>query len=176
MGSAPTALCLSLLAAPAAARDHVSFDFGWRHRTGLHAPAAPDDPPPKDPYASRAPAEGAKDYDDSSWAVVQLPHDALIGTAPSQVACPDGCSGRSYIPRNVLWYRKAFTIPTEWLGDAYWLDFEGSFRNTTIWINGALVASHACGYTPFRLHLHNLTNVVPGVKSSIAVYVRPPLA
>ena len=55
--------------------------------------------------------------DDSDWQTVQLPHDGLIGNAPSLTACPNGCSGESYIPRHVLWYRKAFTIPQEWKGD-----------------------------------------------------------
>ena len=34
-----------------------------------------------------------------------------------------------------------------------WLEFDGSFRNTTIWINGQLVKRHVCGYTPFRVEL-----------------------
>ena len=54
-----------------------------------------------------------------------------------------------------------------------WLDFEGSFRNTTVWINGALAAQHDCGYTPFRVRLDNLTSVAYGAKSTVAVYVDP---
>ena len=44
---------------------------------------------------------------------------------------------------------------------SYWLDFEGSFRNTTVWVGGQLVATHACGYTPFRVRLDNVTALRP---------------
>jgi hypothetical protein len=45
----------------------------------------------------------------------------------------------------VLWYRKSFAIPAAWAGSAFWLDFEGSFRNTTIWVNGQRQMSHESG-------------------------------
>ena len=56
-----------------------------------------------------------------------------------------------------------------------WLDFEGSFRETSVWINGALAATHDCGYTPFRLRLDNITSVKFGDKTTIAVFVDPAL-
>mmetsp|Transcript_65383 Transcript_65383/g.120535 ORF Transcript_65383/g.120535 Transcript_65383/m.120535 type:complete len:905 (-) Transcript_65383:261-2975(-) len=158
---------------PASCRDVVSFDFGWKHRTGLHEWAKPDDPPPAHPDPGPHPAEAQVDYDQADWAAIQLPHDGLIGAAPSEKACPDGCSGRSYIPRHVLWYRKAFMLPASWAGSTIWLDFEGSFRLTTVWINGVLAASHDCGYTPFRVRLDNITTVKLGQKNTIAIFVDP---
>ena len=86
-------------------RDVVSFDFGWQHRPGLSSWAGPDDRPPtwNAIYSYLAtndnhPAEATVGYNDSDWLNVQLPHDGLIAAAPSQTACPDGCSGKSYIP------------------------------------------------------------------------------
>ncbi|KAL1520787.1 hypothetical protein AB1Y20_022351 [Prymnesium parvum] len=166
-------LLLTLSLSRALARDVVSFDFGWKHRPGLHSWAAPDDPPPADPLPSAHPAEAAPSYDDEGWLDVQLPHDALVGAAPSLAACPDGCSGGSYLPRHVLWYRKTFRLPREWQGSAIWLDFEGSFRLTTVWVNGVRVGSHSCGYTPFRVRLDNLTSVAVGGENTIAVFVDP---
>lgn len=125
----------------------LSFDFGWRHRAGLHTKAIWDAEPAPDPHPGAAPDESKLDYAADDWAEVSLPHDGLIASAPSERACPGGCSGKSYLPRHVLWYRKQFTIPAEWRGDVFWLDFEGSFRNTTVWLNGVLVANHVCGYT-----------------------------
>jgi hypothetical protein len=46
--------------------------------------------------------------------------------------------------------------------DAFWLDFEGSFRETTVWIDGVLSGTHSCGYTPFRVRLDNITSVTAG--------------
>ena len=172
----PTSVVLFMVLWEAVAygvRDELSFDFGWRHRTGLHDWAKPDDRPPVRPDPGPSPPEAQAQYDDSRWAGVQLPHDGLIAGPPSKAACPTGCSGRSYIPRHVLWYRKAFALPADWAGSAIWLDFAGSFRETTVWVNGALVATHACGYTPFRVRLDNVTAVRIGGPNSIAVFVDP---
>jgi len=154
-------------------RDVVSFDFGWKHRTGLTDWAKPDDQPPINPNPGSNPPEAQEKYDASNWTAVQLPHDGLIGATPSAKACPHGCSGKSYIPRHVLWYRKAFNLPADWAGSAIWLDFEGSFRLTTIWVNGHLIASPDCGYTPFRIRLDNITSIKIGGSNEITVFVDP---
>ena len=168
------ALFAALCAARAAsARDSVSFDFGWKHRTGLTEEAVWDAPPPVKPDPGLTPPESTVGYNDDAWESVYLPHDALIAAAPSEKACPDGCSGKSFIPRHVLWYRKSFTIPAEWKADAFWLDFEGSFRETTVWVNGAKAGEHHCGYTPFRVRLDNITSVKAGSPTTIAVFVDP---
>lgn len=104
---------------------------------------------------------------------VHLPHDGLIAAKPSEKACPSGCSGKSFIPRHPLWYRKKFNVPSAWQGSAYWIDFQGSFRNTTIWINGQLITSHECGYTPFRVRLDNVSAVKVGEENVLAVFVDP---
>lgn len=170
-------LVVSMLST-AAARDMVSFDFGWKHRTGLHGWAAPDAPPPKNPDPGLHPAEAQTAFDDSKWEHVQLPHDGLIANSASLFACPGGCSGKSYIPRHVLWYRKSFTLPASWNGSLIYIDFEGSFRETTVWVNGVKIAYHNCGYTPFRVRLDNLTNVRLGDSSVrmpnvLSVFVDP---
>lgn len=159
--------------AVALTRDVVSFDFGWKHRTGLHTWAQPDDQPPVNPDPGQNPAEAQVSYKDDDWQTVQLPHDGLIASTASEKACPDGCSGKSYIPRHVLWYRKEFQLPSQWAGDAFWLDFEGSFRLTSVWVNGVFAAYHDCGYTPFRLRLDNITSVKVGQKNIISVFVDP---
>ncbi|KAG7359270.1 beta-galactosidase [Nitzschia inconspicua] len=137
----------------------IPFDFGWKHRTGLKDWAPSNDRPPKETDPGIHPPEAQPYFDDSEWWTVQLPHDGLIRNTPSKEACPDGCSGRSYIPRHVLWYRKQFQLPTDHddnnviMNHQYVLEFQGSFRNTTVWINGKLVKNHICGYTPFRVPL-----------------------
>ena len=174
LASPRTFSLLAALTSVSAARDSVSFDFGWKHRTGLTDWAPPGSEPPKHPDPGLRPPESTAKFDDAGWADVQLPHDGLIANnSYSDAACPNGCSGHSFIPRRVLWYRKEFTLPSSWKGSAVWLDFEGSFRNTTVWINGALAAQHDCGYTPFRVRLDNLTSVAYGAKSTVAVYVDP---
>merc|ERR1740130_807828 len=99
----PRALLLVLLSSTAAGassvRDTISFDFGWKHRTGLTTWAPVDEPPPSNTDPGIHPPEAAPGYKTAGWKDVQLPHDGLIGTAPSKKACPNGCSGKSFIPR-----------------------------------------------------------------------------
>ena len=155
----------SLPPSPRPPREVLSFDFGWRHRAGLHTKANWDAEPPPDPDPGATPDESMPEYADDDWAEVSLPHDGLIASAPSERACPNGCSGKSYLPRHVLWYRKQFAIPAEWKGDVFWLDFEGAFRNTTVWLNGMLVANHVCGYT-----------CAPSATLCLSVFSLPPTA
>ena len=63
---------LATRATAAAGRDTLSFDYGWLHRTGLHAAAGPDDRPPAKPDPGLDPAEAAPGFDDSSWQPVQV--------------------------------------------------------------------------------------------------------
>ena len=106
-----TVVLFDAVTATGPSRDVVSFDFGWKWRTGLHDWAPVDEPPPLNPDVGNDPAEAQNSYKDDNWDAVQLPHDGLIATAPSEKACPDGCSGKSYIPRHVMWYRKADGAP-----------------------------------------------------------------
>ena len=91
------------LAEASGGRDAVAFNFGWKFRTGLHSWAVPDAKAPTDTDPGLNPNESKSDYDDSDWRDVSLPHDGLIANQASQSACPDGCSGKSFIPRHVLW-------------------------------------------------------------------------
>ncbi len=72
-------------------------------------------------------------------------------------------------------YRKEFSLPASWAGSAMWLDFEGAFRNSTVWVNGELVSSHECGYTPFRVRLDNITGLHVGAATPnvVTVFVDP---
>jgi len=170
-------------------RESLPFDYGWKHRTGLTEWAKPNDLPPTNTDPGFHPNEADPTYDDSDWWDVQLPHDGLIVNGPSKEACPDGCSGRSYIPRHVLWYRNTFSLPEDWLKDhqpsnstddssgksLISMEFEGSFRNTTVWLNGRLVLQHTCGYTPFRIDLDPSLLLLRGgdKKQTVAVFVDP---
>jgi beta-galactosidase len=157
----------------AASRDEISFNFGWRHRTGLTEWADPNSQPPEDTDPGLHPREVSNSYDDDDWLPVQLPHDALIATRPSQQACPDGCSGHSYIPRHVLWYRKEFFLPSSWKDSRVSLEFDGSFRNTTVWINGEWQMNHPAGYLPFKIPLDSVATFGQDNPNIIAVFVDP---
>jgi beta-galactosidase len=174
-------LLLALTTIPArATREIATFDFGWRWRLGLHGVPhkdAPPEPPSTGPGPN--PPEAAVAYDDSAWAAVHLPHDGLISQGANNVSCPTGCSGRSFIPRHVMWYRKSFTLPPRWTGGAdnessVWVEFDGVFHAAIVYLNGAVVARNAEGYLGFRVPLDNATlRGGAGEKNVLAVFVDP---
>lgn len=81
-----------------------------------------------------------------------MPHDFIVeGTFD---ATADKAHG--YLPYAKGYYRRSFFIPSEWMERRIWIDFEGVQRNSTIYVNGERLQSHASGYTPFRFVLTNL--------------------
>ena len=114
---------------------------------GRQVPAPPPTPSPTGPTS--------KGYDDSSWELVDVPHDGIITGNYNQ----SGIRGQGYLPKNTTWYRKHFNIPTEWKGEAIWVYFEGIFRGSTVFLNGQLLNYHDSGYTSFPVRLDSATNV-----------------
>jgi len=57
----------------------------------------------------------------------------------------------------VGYYRKEFEIPESDKGKKISIEFDGIFRNSTVWVNGHLLGSHQSGYTPSN---YDLTDVL----------------
>ena len=70
------------------------------------------------------------------------------------------------------WYRKSFTVPADWAGTTFWLQFEGVFRETIIYLNGHNISVHDCGYTGFSVRLDNQPALTAG-ENVVAVWVDP---
>lgn len=128
-------------------RNHSSSDWVGG---GRPIPAKP--PPP----AKSGPT--SRDYDDSSWELVDTPHDGLITGTYTQ----DGPEKHAYLPTNITWYRKHFNLPEDWKGQSIWVYFEGVFRASLIYLNGQQLLYHDSGYTSFSVRLDNATNVLYG--------------
>ena len=97
----------------------------------------------------------SKDFDDSSWQIVDAPHDALITGAYDESAP----MFHGYLPANTTWYRKHFNLPLEWKGRSIWIYFEGVFRASTTYLNGQPLLYHDSGYTSFSVRLDNASSV-----------------
>ncbi len=52
-----------------------------------------------------------------------------------------------------VWYRRTVTVPAEWAGARVLLHFGAVDHDTTVWANGAEVARHRGGFTPFTADL-----------------------
>ena len=129
----------------------------------------------QNPPISSHPPEAQPAFDDAEWSRVAAPHDSLIGNAVSKELCPDGCSGHSYIPRYDSWYRKHFRVPSSWAdGSTIWLYFHGTFRETTVFLNGKNISSHISGYTSFSVRLDNQPGLKYGDEENVlALFIDP---
>lgn len=120
------ALLMSLLAPPqAAASDSraVNFDGGWQFALN----------------------------DTSGWRPVTLPHDwAIEGRFDRHN--PSGPGGGA-LPGGTGWYRKVFEVPQTMRGKELFLDIDGAYMNSTVWINGHELGTRPYGYASFSYNL-----------------------
>ncbi len=93
----------------------------------------------------------AKAYADGSWRTVNLPHDWSIEGAPEKNN-PTGPGG-GFFPAGTGWYRKTFTAAPEWKGKRVSVEFDGVYRDATVYLNGRKLGTHPYGYTSFSFDL-----------------------
>ena len=123
-------LSLTLNAADSRA---VSFNDGWRFMLG-------------DSEAMSLPG-----FDDSSWRHLDLPHDWAIEGDFSENN-PSGTGGGA-LPGGIGWYRKSFTVPGLDSDSRVYIDFDGAYMNTTVYINGHELGTRPYGYASFSYDL-----------------------
>jgi beta-galactosidase len=130
--------------ADAAPRIREPFDGGWKFHRG---------------EAKGAEAQG---FDDAAWRGVRVPHDWAIepdaaarGPQGEGSFDPDSPSGPGggYLPGGVGWYRKTFTPPAEARDRRVFVEFEGVYMQSDVWINGHHLGNRPYGYSTFEYEL-----------------------
>lgn len=110
------------------------FNFGWKFHAGDL----------KDAYSVN--------YDDSSWRVLDLPHDFQI-----EQPWDKGAGGaRGFKAMGTGWYRKTFKADPKWKGKRVLLDFEGIMLIGDVWVNGQKVGGTDYGYIGFETDITKL--------------------
>ncbi len=114
-----------------------------------------------------------KDFDDSAWEQVRLPHDWAAKGPFLQGHSADisGSMGRLPAP-GVAWYRKKLEIPASDEGKSIYLDIDGAMSYAMVWLNGNLVGGWPYGYNSFRLNLTPFLNY--GGENQIAIRLDNP--
>lgn len=112
-------------------------------------------------------------FDDSSWRLLDLPHDWSIEDLPGSGSpldpeAPGGISTGYYLG-GTGWYRKTLDVPRFLQGKRFCLMFEGVYMNADVWVNGTHVGSHPYGYTSFWFDITD--QLVPGEENLISVRV-----
>ena len=123
----------------------IDLDRGWRfalgdigaERRNSHA----------DSYgtckAGAVPGPGGKNWDDSDWRELDLPHDYFAESDFS----PDNLLSHGYRTRNNAWYRKTFLLDPALAGRQLLVCFEGTAVNAEFYFNGSLMARSFSAYT-----------------------------
>lgn len=99
-----------------------------------------------------------KDFDDSKWEVVSLPHGL-------EYLPLDASGGVNY--QGPAWYRKHFTPDNALKGKKLFLHFEAIMGKCKVWVNGVQVTEHFGGYLPVIADISN--NLKWGEDNVIAV-------
>jgi beta-galactosidase len=71
---------------------------------------------------------------------------------PFESTCPGG-SGAGYINAGVGWYRKTFRLPENVKDKHVFIEFDGVYMNSDVWINGVHLGNRPYGYSSFQYEL-----------------------
>lgn len=119
------------------------------------------------PPPTQVPPEAKSAFPDRAWRTVHLPHDYVVeGTFRQGEDVSHGS-----LPRPTAWYRKTFTAPAEYRGKSVWIDFDGVYRNSTVYLNGERLGTQASGYIGFRYDIG--AKLKYGQPNTLAVYTDP---
>lgn len=123
----------AIFSASAADPRAVSFNDGWKFHLG------------------DAPEMSAPGYNDSGWRSLSLPHDWAI-EGDFSIDNPSGTGGGA-LPGGIGWYRKSFSLSPEHTGKEIFIDFDGAYMNSTVFINGHELGTRPYGYASFSYDL-----------------------
>jgi len=126
-----------------------SFDDNWKFNLG-------------DDSLARYP-----NYNDSKWRILNLPHDWSIEGSFSEKNPTTQAEGG--LPAGIGWYRKTLVIPASAKDKQVFIDFDGIYRDSEVWINGYYLGKRPNGYISFSYELTPYLKF--GQKNTIAVRV-----
>ncbi len=93
----------------------------------------------------------ATEFDHSAWRTLDVPHDWSI-EGDFSLSNPSS-PGTGALPGGIAWYRKSFTPQSRFEGERIYIDFDGVYWNSTVWINGESLGNRPSGYISFRYDL-----------------------
>ena len=116
--------------------------------------------------------EGSKVLNPADWKAVNIPHDWVVeGTFIHDNNLGNQPAANGYLPTGMGFYRKEFEIPETEKGRKISIEFDGIFRNSTIWVNGHYLGNHISGYTPSKYDLTDVLRYGNEGKNAILVKV-----
>ncbi|MFA5973793.1 MAG: beta-galactosidase GalA [Lentimicrobiaceae bacterium] len=158
-------------------REHLLMDFNWRYAFGNASDFEKDFSNGTSYFTWFAKAgygDGAASpqFEDRTWREVDLPHDWAVELSFSSSASHSHgyrTIGWKYPETSVGWYRKKFDIPASDLGRKISIQFDGIFRDATIWVNGFYIGHEQSGYASQDYDITDYLNY--GGENVVAVHV-----
>ena len=110
----------------------------------------------------------SSEFNDQSWRMLNLPHDwSVEGTFDKNSKTE---FGGGYLNGGIGWYRKTFILDKNiYHGKDIFIDFDGIYCNSEVWINGHYLGKRPNGYISFQYELTKYLKL--GRKNVIAVKV-----
>ncbi|GAA1658255.1 glycoside hydrolase family 2 TIM barrel-domain containing protein [Actinoplanes couchii] len=99
---------------------------------------------------------------------VTLPHD-IVRDLPRSAGSSQG-NHTGYFPGGLFEYAKTFDVPEEYRGKTVIVEFEGTYRDAMVSLNGDFLAQRPNGYTGFAVRLDPY--LVYGEPNTLTVEVR----
>ena len=91
---------------------------------------------------------------------------AIKPDGPFDPTSPGG-DGGGYLDGGIGWYRKKFDSPDEAKDRHVWIEFDGAYMDSEVWLNGKSLGRHPYGYTSFY---YDITDALkPQGKNVLAV-------
>lgn len=128
-------------------RIRKEFDFDWKFKLFDNKEAS------------------VPNFDDSQWEEVQLPHDWSIKLPLNK----NGSASMGFLPGGIGWYRKTFSVPSEYKNKTVKIQFDGVYHQCDVFINGKHIGFHPYGYIGFEYNLSQYLNLEG--KNTLAVRV-----
>jgi len=166
-------------------RTKENFDFTWQFHQGdiaikrvvrvgqggitdINVPVVTR----KDTVIDYTDVRSAASLNPGDWKKVDLPHDWCVeGTFVHDNSLGSQPAGTGYLPVGIGFYRKEFEIPQTDKGKKISIEFDGIFRNSTVWVNGHLLGNHESGYTPSNYDVTDVLRYGNEGKNAILVKV-----
>ncbi|HEX7984220.1 MAG TPA: beta-galactosidase GalA [Duganella sp.] len=147
-------------------RERINIDKDWRFAHGHAYDAQKDFRHGLRPFffakAGYGDGPASADFSDAAWRKVDLPHDWAVELPFDARADTNHGSlaiGRNFPENSVGWYRKVVHIPASDKGRRISLEFDGVYRNSTVWVNGHFIGNEPSGYSGFRYDITDYLNV-----------------
>jgi beta-galactosidase len=111
-------------------------------------------------------------FDDSHWRTLDLPHDWAVELPFNTNAdFKHGFKpvGPDFPQNSIGWYRREFELPALDRGKTLWVEFDGVYRDSLVWLNGHCLGRNVSGYGSFRYDISEFANC--GGKNELVVRV-----